>query len=119
MSAQKEQHRLERCGAYRDQDGARHRRRDRYEREQAVRPLGIAFAHRLRHQGGAARAQHESDGAQRHGQREHEVHGRQRLLAGEIRHEQAVHHAVDGREYHHGDGGQCEAHEAPVGEMVG
>jgi len=39
-------------------------------------------------------------------------------LAGEVRHEQAVHDAVDGSENDHGDRGRCESEQRPEREML-
>ena len=65
--------------------------------------LRLALAEDFGHEGRAARADHEADAAQHHDKRHHEVDGREWRLPGEVRHEQAVYHAVDRREDHHHD----------------
>ena len=74
------------------------------EREIAVRALTVALTERIRDNGGAARAEHEAHRGHYHQKRPGEVDRFKRNVPGEIRHEEPVHHAVDRREYHHGDG---------------
>ena len=70
------------------------------------------------HDGAAAGAQHEADGAQQHGQRHDEVDRRKGRFAHKVRHAQPIHDAVDGGEQHGADAGQHEPQQAGVGEMV-
>ena len=78
----------------------------------------VALAQRDAHDGAAAGAQHEADGAQQHGQRHDEVDRRKGRFAHKVRHAQPIHDAVDGGEQHGADAGQHEPQQAGVGEMV-
>ena len=79
----------------------------------------VAFAQRDAHDGAAAGAQHEADGAQQLGQGHDEVDCRKGRFAHKVGHAQAVHDAVNGSEQHSAHGRQHEPQKARVGEVVG
>ena len=81
--------------------------------------LPVAGSQGHGHQGRAAGAHHEAQGAEDHDVGHDEVDGGEGGLAGEIGDENAVHHAVDAGEDHHGDGGQGKPDQPGIGEMVG
>lgn len=87
--------------------------------EGAVGLVLLALAQQLGHQGGAAGADHKAHAAQDHHEGHDQVYGGKGRFAHEIGDEQTVHHAVDGREDHHADGGKREAQQLAIREMIG
>ena len=88
-------------------------------REDTVGCQGFPLPHCFGYQRATARAEHKAHDAEEHQKGKDQVEGSERGLTSEIRHEQAVHHAVHGGEDHHAHRGQGEPQEFPVGEMVG
>ena len=64
-------------------------------------------------------AEHKAQGARDHEKGHDEVHGGEGGLAYEIGDEVAVHHAVNGGEDHHDNGGQGKEKQLFIGEMIG
>ena len=87
--------------------------------EGAVGFVLFALAQQLGHQGGAAGANHKAHAAQDHHEGHDQVYGGKGRFAHEIGDEQTIHHAVDGGEDHHADGGKREAQQLAIREMIG
>ena len=87
--------------------------------EQLVGPFFVAHAQCHGDEGRTAGADHEAQGTEDHQVGHDQIDGGEGGLAREIGDEDAVHHAVDGGEDHHGDRRQGEAEQTRIGEMVG
>ena len=100
------------------QDNAQQDAEERNHGEILVCVLLVALAQHAGDQRRAACAEHKAHCAQNDEKRHNQVDGRERRFSGEIRHEQPVHHAVDGREHHHDNRRQDEAEQPSVGKVV-
>ena len=89
------------------------------EGEVAVCPGQVPLSHGASHHGAAAGAQHEAHRGENHQGGHNEVHRREGGLARVVGDKHAVHHAVDGGEDQHDDGGEGEAQELGIAEMLG
>ena len=101
----------------RDHHGHSGRDPDVHRKDPIGRPV-LALAHFHGDERRAARSEHEADAAEDHQQRHNEVDGGKRRFPGVVRHEEAVHDAVDRREDHHHDRRQCEAQQSGIGKMI-
>ena len=118
-SAKEDSHRLHDQQAEDGENDPQQQGEEDHHGEAAVRPLSVPLSQDLGHQGGAAGADHEPHAPQDHDEGHHQVDGGKGGLSGEVGHEEAVHHAVDGGEDHHDDGGEDETQQLAVGEVVG
>ena len=87
--------------------------------EDAVGPLPISGAHGHGNQGGAAGADHNADGAEKHDVGHDQIHRGKGGFTHVIGYEKAVHHAVDGGKEHHNHGGHGKTQQFFVCEMLG
>ena len=97
-------------------------REETHRSKHGENPVGlgvVAFAKALGHQGATSRAQHRAYHAYQKKERHHQVDCGKGRFAHEVGDKDTGHHAVDGREDHRGDGGQREAQQLAVAEMVG
>ena len=87
--------------------------------EDAVGFASVALAKGLGHQSASTRAQHRAYHANQEQERHHQVDGGEGRFAHEVGHEHTVNHTINRGENHHGDGGQREAQQLAVAEMLG
>ena len=105
--------------AHGGQNKAQQQGEQHHHGEGAVGLVLLALAQQLGHEGRAACADHKAHTAQDHDEGHDQIDGGEGGLPGEVGDEQAVHHAVDGREDHHADGWQREAQQLGIREVVG
>ena len=118
LCAQQHSHRLDDDKADEGEHDACKERGDHEQAEILVRLFFVALAQRDAHDGAAARAEHEADRTNEHGQRHDEVDRRKGRFADEVRDAQAVHDAVDRSEQHRADAGQHEPDEPGIGKVI-
>ena len=119
LRAEKPGDRRQKHNAERAENEAQHGRADGQHRENAVRFFGQLFAELFCNQRAAAGSEHEARTAENHQDRHDEVDSGKGRFAREVRDEEAVYHAVDGREDHHDDRRRGEAQQPPDGKMIG
>ena len=101
------------------QNRSQHQRHIDEQGEQPVCLFRILFPQRFGHQSAAAGAEHKAYRSQQDQHRHDEIQRRKRGLSHIVGYKKAVHHAIDGGEYHHHDGGQREPQQPGKAKMVG
>lgn len=82
-------------------------------------PGQVSLAHGPGYHGAAAGTRHEAHCAEDHQGGHDKVHRRDSGFPREVGDEDAIHHAADGSEDQHNDGGEGEAEQLSIGEVLG